>query len=160
LLTGPLIELTPPATGHPLSPGPSVDPFNVRQLPALVEDRLFWAIEAKPREPVLPRRGVNAIRLLAFRRLRALTFRAGLAGPRTVGADYLRVEEPVNALLGLGHGLFLPQCQGTQSRSGKQGQVGARSIDAHTPLGPLPVRHNVISAISAGFRCSHLSGPR
>ena len=41
----------------------------------------------------------------------------------------------------------------------KRGRSGARGIDAHTPLGPLPVRHNVISAISAGFRC-HLSGPR
>ena len=68
-------------------------------------------------------------------------------------------EQPVNALLGLGYSLFLPECQGTQSRSGKKGQVRARGIDAHTPLGPLPVRHNVISAISAGFRC-HLSGPR
>ena len=79
--------------------------------------------------------------------------------PRLGRIDYLS-EQPVNALLGLGHGLFLPQCQGTQSRSGKQGQVGARGIDAHTPSGPLPVRHNVISAISAGFRCNHLSGPR
>jgi len=41
-------------------------------------------------------------------------FHAGLG--RT---DYLGVEQPVNALLGLGHGLFLPQCQGTKSRSGK-----------------------------------------
>ena len=76
-----------------------------------------------------------------------------------LGADYLGVEQSVNALLGLGHSLFLPERQGTQSRSGKKGQVRARGIDAHTPLGPLPVRHNVISAISAGFRC-HLSGPR
>ena len=33
--------------------------------------------------------------------------------------DYLGVEQPVNVLLGLGHCLFLPECQGTQSRSGK-----------------------------------------
>ena len=44
-----------------------------------------------------------------------------------------------------------------QGRSRKQGQVRSRGIDAHAPLGPLPVRHNVISAISAGFR-GHLSG--
>ena len=74
-------------------------------------------------------------------------------------ASYLGVQQPINALLGLGYSLFLPECQGTQSRSGKQGQVGARGIDAHTPLGPLPFRQNVISAISASFRC-HPSGPR
>jgi hypothetical protein len=85
--------------------------------------------------------------------------RAGWLVLALLGADYLGVEQSVNALLGLGHGLFLPECQGTQSRSGKKGQVRARGIDAHTPLGPLPVRHNIISAISAGFR-GHLSGPR
>ena len=42
----------------------------------------------------------------------------------------------------------------------KEGQVGARGIDAHTPFGPLAARHNVIPTISEGFRRSHLSGPR
>jgi hypothetical protein len=38
--------------------GLSVDPFNVRHLPALLEERLLGAIEAKPREPFLTSRGV------------------------------------------------------------------------------------------------------
>ena len=79
-------------------------------------------------------------------------------------SGHLVVEQPVNALLGLGHSLFLPECQGTQGRSRKQGQVSSRGIDAHAPLGPLPVRHNVISAISPGFRvhewASLVAGPR
>jgi hypothetical protein len=76
--------------------------------------------------------------------------RCDFSKPGGATSDDLGLEQPVNALLGLGHGLFLSQCQGTQSRSGKQGQVGARGIDAHTPSGPMP--------LSAGFRCNHLSG--
>ena len=44
----------------------------------------------------------------------------GASGSPSCWSDYLGVEQPVNAQLGLGHGLFLPECQGTQSRSGKQ----------------------------------------
>jgi hypothetical protein len=48
----------------------SVDLFNVGQLPALAEDTPpIRAVEAEPRIPLLPRRGVDPVRLLAGGRL-------------------------------------------------------------------------------------------
>src|SRR5208282_2072941 len=37
-------------------------PSRCPQLPALVEDRLFWAVHSEPRKPALPGWGVNPVR--------------------------------------------------------------------------------------------------
>ena len=36
--------------------------------------------------------------------------------------------------------------------------MGTRAVDAHTPFRPQAHRHNVVSAIMAGFGCSHFRG--
>jgi hypothetical protein len=54
----------------------------------------------------------------------------------------------MHCLASFGHGLFLPECQGTQSRSGKQGQVGARGIDILVIRRPVP-KANVITGSSS-----------
>src|SRR5262245_23750580 len=52
-----------------------------------------------------------------------------------------------------------PLCDLTQ-QSARPNRDSADRIDTYTPTRPLPLRHNLISAIVALFGSSHLSGPR
>jgi hypothetical protein len=69
-----------------------------------------------------------------------------------------RRQNSVDALLGLGHRVFLSVGQGPQGRPRKQRQVGPRGVDAYAPLGPLAHRHDVVPAVTYALCHSHLSG--
>jgi transposase len=54
--------------------------------------------------------------------------------------------------------LFLFGRHGGEGRARQDGQVGTCRVYARTPTRPLPHGHDVVPAISIGFRCGHLGG--
>src|SRR5271166_6769672 len=60
-----------PPSPPPLCRRRSICSFDVRQLPAFVQDGLLRPVHAEPREPLLVALGVEPVRLFAGRRLRA-----------------------------------------------------------------------------------------
>jgi hypothetical protein len=67
-------------------------------------------------------------------------------------------EFSVDALLCLGKRLFLAVRHSAQGDPQKEGQVGARWVDAGAPLRPLTPRYNLVSAILEGFCGRHKMG--
>jgi hypothetical protein len=67
-------------------------------------------------------------------------------------------ENAVDLLFGFGYRIFFFFGEVAQRGARQNGKIGTSRVDADAPSRPLPHRHEVVAAISPGFRSRHL-GP-